>query len=165
MPIIIIIIDQNQKTMKKINALIICGILSLSIALVFSGCKKKDTTPAPTVGTITGTASFPAGTSGDLSNAKVSIYTGLTEWQQNIPVKYKAVNGSGASVTFSITDVVPGTYYLDVWKDVDNSANWTTNDFVGWYGSGGLGSVSLTPLQVTAGGSFNCNITMYIVVK
>lgn len=149
--------------MKKFNTFTFLGVLLLSMAVILSGCKKDD--PAPTVGTITGSAFFPAGTSGDLSNAKVSIYTGLTEWQNNVPLKFVAVSGSGATATFTIADIVPGTYYLDVWKDIDNSATWTAGDFVGWYGAGGLGSISLTPLQITAGGSVTANITMYIVAK
>jgi len=149
--------------MKKINTLVISGIIFLSVAVVFSGCKKKsDTTPAPTTGSITGTASFPAGTSGDLSNSKVSIYASYADWTANVPLKFAAVSGSGASATFSLSNIVPGVYYLDVWKDIDNSAGWSTNDFVGWYGSGGLGSPALTPLQVTAGGTFTCSVTMYI---
>jgi hypothetical protein len=145
--------------MKKITMFQILGVLFLGMAIIVTGCKKKED---PTTGTITGTATFPAGTSGDLSNAKASLYTGLTEWQNNIPVKYVAVSGSGAAVSFTLNDIVPGTYYLDVWKDIDNTATWTANDFVGWYGSGGLGSITLTPLQVTAGGTFTTNVTMYI---
>lgn len=145
--------------MKKINSLFIIGFLLLSAIVVLSGCKKDD---PPTTGSVTGTAFFPAGTSGDLSNAKVSLYSGLTEWQNNTPVKFKAVSGSGATISFTMDEIVPGTYYLDVWKDVDNTATWTTGDFVGWYGSGGLGSISLTPLQITAGGTVTVSVTMYI---
>jgi hypothetical protein len=117
------------------------------------------------VTTVKGTASFIAGVSGDLSNAKVSLYTSITEWSNNIPVKSVAVIGSGANVVFSMTGVLAGTYYLDVWKDLDNSASWTTNDFVGWYGSGSLGSISLQPFQIGDGGTFTANINMYIVAK
>jgi hypothetical protein len=114
---------------------------------------------------ITGTASFPAGTSGDLSNAKVSIYTSYENWNFNQPIKFTAVQGSGASVTFQMVDVLPGNYYLDVWKDIDNSANWTVSDYVGWYGSGGLGSPNLTEFQISEGQTLNFNISMYIIAK
>ena len=135
------------------------SVLLIGTSVLLSGCKKKETTVETTV---KGTASFPAGVSGDLSNAKVSLYTSITEWQNNIPVKYAAVTGSGASVTFSLTGILPGTYYLDVWKDIDNDGTWSTNDFVGWYGTGSLGSVTLTPFQITEGNTFSCNVTMYI---
>ncbi len=111
---------------------------------------------------ITGTASFPAGTSGDLSNAKVSIYTTWDNWVSNQPIKFGAVTGSGASVTFSLTDVNPGNYYLDIWKDNNNDGFWTAGDYVGWYGSGGLGSPNLTEFQISDGESKNFTIQMWI---
>ena len=114
---------------------------------------------------ITGTASFPAGTSGDLSNAKVSIYTSLDNWNNNSPVKFGTVSGSGASVSFTLSNINPGNYYLDVWKDVDNNGIWTTGDYVGWYGSGGLGSPALTEIQITEGQTFSCTVEMYIAKK
>lgn len=111
---------------------------------------------------VTGTARFPAGTSGDLSNAKVSLYTSYDNWNANQPIKFNAVSGSGATVSFTITGVNPGNYYLDVWKDVDNSGTWTIGDYVGWYGSGGLGSPVLTEFQIGEGQTFNCTVDMYI---
>lgn len=110
---------------------------------------------------ITGTASFPVGTSADLSNSKVSIYTSLNNWNINSPIKWGAVTGSGANVSFTLTNVNPGNYYLDVWKDRDNDGFWSRDDFVGWYGSGGLGSPNLTEFQITDGQTFNCDITMF----
>ena len=114
---------------------------------------------------VTGTAKFPAGTSGDLSNAKVSLYTSFENWQYNQPIKFGAVTGSGATVNFTLTDVNPGNYYLDVWKDIDNSASWSSTDYVGWYGSGGLGSPALTEFQISQGQTFSCTVNMYIIAK
>lgn len=112
---------------------------------------------------VTGTAHFPAGTSGDLSNAKVSLYTSWDNWNANQPIKFGAVTGSGASVSFTVTGVNPGNYYLDVWKDIDNSGNWSTGDYIGWYGSGGLGSPVLTEFQISEGQTFSCTVDMYII--
>jgi hypothetical protein len=114
---------------------------------------------------ITGTAKFPAGTSGDLSNSKVSLYTSWDNWLNNQPIKFGAVTGSGASVNFTLTDVNPGNYYLDVWKDIDNSGGWSLTDYVGWYGSGGLGALSLTEFQIAEGQTFSCTVDMYISAK
>lgn len=122
-------------------------------------------TVMPAVTQITGTAKFPAGTSGDLSNSKVSIYTSYDNWLNNQPIKFGAVTGTGASVSFTLTNVNPGNYYLDVWKDIDNSGTWSLTDYVGWYGSGGLGSPSLTEFQISDGQTFNCAVDMYIVAK
>jgi hypothetical protein len=115
--------------------------------------------------TVAGTAFFIAGVSGDLSNAKVSIYTTLDNWNFNQPIKYVGCTGSGASVAFSMPNVLPGNYYLDVWKDIDNSGTWTSGDFVGWYGSGGLGAPALTEFQIVQGETKNFNIQMYIIGK
>lgn len=110
---------------------------------------------------VSGTASFMAGTAGDLSNAKVSLYTSLDNWNNNSPIKFGAVTGSGASVTFRLS-ANPGNYYLDIWKDNDNNGFWSAGDFVGWYGSGGLGSPALTEIQLQEAQNFTSTITMYI---
>jgi len=159
-----IIINKNQQTMKRINFLLIIAVVFLGATIVLSGCKKKSDT-TPTVTTVKGTASFPAGVSGDLSNCKVSLYTGLTEWDNNNPVKYVSVVGSGANVVFSMTGVLPGNYYLDVWKDIDNSGTWTSGDYVGWYGTGSYGAPALTQFQISEGGTFSVAITMYMIAK
>jgi hypothetical protein len=116
-------------------------------------------------GNVSGTASFSAGTAGDLQNAKVSLYLTLDDWNNNVPIKWGAVAGSGANVTFTLSSVNPGNYYLDVWKDNDFSAFWSVGDYVGWYGSGGLGAPSLTPFQLANGGNFSCAINMYLIAK
>ena len=100
---------------------------------------------------ITGTAKFPAGVSGDLSNAKVSIYTTIDNWVNYSPIKFGSVSGSGANVSFTLTNVNPGNYYFDVWKDNDNNGVWSTGDYVGWYGSGGIGAPALTEFQIANG--------------
>ncbi len=122
-------------------------------------------TVLPAVTQVTGTASFPAGVTGDLVNAKVSLYTSYDNWLYNQPIKYAAVTGSGASVTFTIPGVNPGNYYLDIWKDIDNDAGWSSGDYVGWYGSGGLGSPVLTEFQISQGETFNCHVNMYLIAK
>jgi hypothetical protein len=152
--------------MKKFNLFMILAVVFISATVVLSGCKKSSSDTTTTTETIVkGTASFPAGVSGDLSNAKVSLYTGLTEWQNNNPVKSIAVVGSGANVTFSMSGILAGSYYLDVWKDVDNSGTWSSGDFVGWYGVGSYASPSLTQFQISTGGTMTCNVTMYIIAK
>lgn len=124
-------------------------------------------TVAAAVTQIIGTAALPAGSAGDLSNAKVSIYTSWDNWYYNQPVKFSAVTGAGASVSWTLSDnIAPGNYYLDIWKDIDNSGTWTSGDFVGWHGSGGLGSPSLTEFSITQGQTVNLGkINMYLIGK
>jgi len=145
--------------MKRVlNITSLTGMLLLAFAILFNSCKKDENK----ITTINGTAYFIAGVSGDLSNAKVSIYTSLDNWLYNQPIKFVSTTGAGASVTFSMENVLPGNYYLDVWKDIDNSSGWTSGDFVGWYGSGGLGSPSLTEFQITDGQTLDFDVQMYI---
>lgn len=136
------------------------AILFLMFAVVMTGCKKEDKNTI-----IKGTASFLAGSSGDLSNSKISLYTTYDNWVNNQPIRFQAMTGAGASVSFELKDVLPGNYYLDIWKDIDNSATWTVGDFVGWYGSGGLGSPQLTEFQITDGQTIEMVIQMYILAK
>jgi uncharacterized protein (DUF2141 family) len=112
---------------------------------------------------VTGTASFVAGVSGDLSNAKVSLYTSLENFELNQPVRSVAVQGSGGSVTFTISDILPGNYYLSVWKDNNNSQQLDNKDFIGIYGEINLGAYNFSELQVSAGQTFTCKIDMWIL--
>lgn len=111
---------------------------------------------------ISGNARFPVGTSGDLANSKVSLYTSQANWNNNSPIKWGAVTGSGANVTFTLS-ANPGNYYVDIWKDIDNSGFWSAGDFVGWYGSGGLGAPALTEVQLSQGQNFSMDVTMFII--
>lgn len=146
---------------RNLRFVLLSGVVLLALSIILVSCKKEE--DKNTI--VKGTAYFPAGTSGDLSNAKVSLYTSYDNWLNNQPIRFVSVSGAGASVTFEIKDVLAGNYYLDVWKDIDNDAFWSINDYVGWYGSGGLGAPSLTEFQVTDGQTLDFDIPMYILVK
>jgi hypothetical protein len=146
---------------RKLLATTLVGMILLAFIVFFSACKKDE---AKTT-IIKGTAYFPAGTTGDLSNAKISLYTSYENWNFNQPIRFVSASGGGANVTFEITDVLAGNYYMDIWKDIDNSADWSVGDFVGWYGSGGLGSPALTEFQITDGQTLTFDISMYIFAK
>ncbi len=147
-----------------------CLVVALAAVsgFVVNGCKSGPTAPhpvstpepvpAPTldpqpapVTQIRGTGSLPAGAGGNLGNARAALYRSVEEWRHNLPVAFVRVTGEGAQVSFAFVDLLPGTYYLDVWKDTDNSTAWTPGDFAGWFGNGSLGSPELTPLQVGDG--------------
>lgn len=147
--------------MKKGTLLSLASVIFLSLVIMIAGCKKEE----EKVTMVKGTASFPAGVSGDLVNSKVSLYTSYDNWNMNQPIKFIAVSGTGASVSFEIKDVLPGNYYLDIWKDIDNSATWSSGDYVGWYGSGGLGSPALTEFQIIEGQTVEVIVNMYIIAK
>jgi hypothetical protein len=155
-------VSREFSTLGRVTRLL--GALCM---LVMMACGSNDNPANPATTQVFGTATLPAGSSGDLSNATVSLYTGTTQWINKQPVKSARVTGSGPSVTWSISDnIVPGDYYLDIWKDVDNSASWSLTDFVGWYGSGPIGTPSLTVFSIAQNQSVDLgNINMLTVSK
>lgn len=118
-------------------------------ALLFTACQKEVIVDQPTK--ITGIAKLRAGTQGDISNAQVAIYMALDDWDNYNPIMIADISGTTAKITYVFNDVVPGNYYLDVWVDNDRDGSWSIDDIVGWYGSGALGSPSLSPFMVPEG--------------
>jgi len=70
-------------------------------------------TPAAS-GTITGVISLAPGIPGSLANARVAIYASVTDRRDDRVVRETALPNSGPGYRFTLTDVAPGTYYLDV---------------------------------------------------
>ena len=130
--------------------------LALVLLLPLAACDSSDDspdptptpTPTPTVGTITGRAVLPPGVNGSVTNARVALYSGLVEWDND---SFVFQVGAGADGSFSIGNIPPGTYYLDVWKDNDGSGTWTVGDLIGVWGTLSAGGTNLTPIPVSAG--------------
>jgi len=97
---------------------------------------------------VSGTASFPEGLNFDLSSSKVRLFTSLAARAAGLSSDSTTVFGFGPIVSFSFPAVDPGTYYLDVWKDMDNSITISPGDFIGWYGSGDFINPEFKPLVV-----------------
>jgi hypothetical protein len=118
------------------------------------------TVTVPTAQTgIMGTGTLQVGMSGNLSNARVAYYQNFADWAADAPVAWVGATGSGESVTFTLINVPPGTYYLDFWKDIDNDTVIDAGDFFGWYGSGAYpNNIQLTPFAVTQGNMTNLGI-------
>jgi hypothetical protein len=113
---------------------------------------------------VAGQALLRAGSNGDLGNSMAAVYRNVDEWANYMPVAYVRVQGSGPETSFTLSDLVPGVYYLDIWKDVDNSGTWSIGDFVGWYGNGALGAPALTPFMVREGQTkYVGDLPMYLI--
>jgi len=112
--------------------------------------------------TIHGTVSLPGGVPGNLANGVVSIYASYEDWATYQPAQTVTVTGSGTSVTYSMTDVPAGTWWLDYWLDNDYSTTWSIGDFVGWYGSGTWDDPVLTSFTITQGQVLTRNMTAYL---
>lgn len=111
---------------------------------------------------IVGTASFPEGMNYDLSESKVRLFTSLAARQAGQCTDSTVVFGFGSIVSFKFPSVPPGTYYLDVWKDVDKSVNISTGDFMGWYGKGDFISPDLRPVTVVENTPFQAQIQVQV---
>jgi hypothetical protein len=113
--------------------------------------------------TVSGTASFPDGINFDLSSSKARLFTSLAARAAGQSADSVNVFGFGSIVSFSFPAVTPGTYYLDVWKDMDNSITISAGDFIGWYGSGDLSNMVLKPLVVQDSISSQVQVEMYVI--
>lgn len=145
--------------MNKVWLLLFVMVLSVSVV----SCGGEDGEPPPTTATISGSLALQAGVSGDLNNTRVAIYTSYDDWANDRVLKFVAASGSGSTASYTITDVAPGNYYLDAWKDVDNSGTWNSNDLFGVYGTTQWPNPTLSPFSVSAGQTFTANVTMIVL--
>ena len=128
-------------------------------------CATSPCAPPATTGTITGTASLPLGVPGDISNTMIQIYQNYADWNEYRPLATVGgvTQGGVASLTFTFTNVTPGTYYLDCWKDNDLSGRWSNGDFLGVYGTTVWPGMTLAPFQVAAGQTKNVAVTVIAI--
>jgi hypothetical protein len=112
---------------------------------------------------IAGTVALPGGVPGDLGNGNVSIYVSWNDWVNYQPAMTVTVVGTGSSVSYSLTNVPPGTYWIDYWLDNDFDSWWSSGDFVAWHGSGTWGAPTLTPFTVAQGQTVNINMTAVLI--
>ncbi len=115
------------------------------------------------VTTVQGTVALPGGVPGQLANGLVMLYASYNDWNNYTPAMTVTVVGTGTSVTYSITNVPPGTWYMDYWLDNDFSGFWSTGDFVAWYGSGTWGAPTLTPFVIIDGEVKTLNMTAVLI--
>jgi len=113
--------------------------------------------------TVSGTASFPEGTNFDLSGSRVRLFTSLAARAAGQVADSTKVFGFGSIVSFTFPAVTPGTYYLDVWKDMDNSITFSVGDFIGWYGSGDFTNPVFKPLVVQDGLPLQVQVQVFVM--
>jgi len=117
----------------------------------------------PTPTQVIGTATLPPGSSFDLSNSVVRLYlndaSGEQAWGNNTPLQTVAVTGSGASVSFTMPNVSPQTYRLEIWKDADGSGDFSIGDIEGHFGTNpSIEWSNLLPIIVTANETKNVGV-------
>lgn len=105
---------------------------------------------------ISGTAQVTAGVQVDLRNSRVAVYTSVADWVADRYVMTVPATGSEFSVSFTFINMAPGTYYLDLWKDMDNDGVIDAGDLFGFYGQGAWpNTINFTPITVLQGQTTN----------
>lgn len=113
---------------------------------------------------ILGTAAFSTGVSGNLTEAKIGLFTSLSKWTDKEPLRSVTTTGGSFSiVNFTMDNLEPGTYFLDIWKDNDFSATWSNGDYVGWYGTGSESNPILRSFKLLKGQTIKVNLQMYVL--
>jgi hypothetical protein len=111
-------------------------------------------------GTITGNVHLPAGLNGDLGNSRVALYLNFDDWNNDRIVMQTTVVGTGPSVSFTLNNVPPGVYYLDVWQDTNGDTFFDAGDWWGVNGTTQCPSPNFSPISVLAGQTSTATIIM-----
>lgn len=110
---------------------------------------------------IRGTIAAPAGVQVDLRNILVRLYTSFGDYAADAPARFIAAQGTEFLVTFEFTDLPPGnTYYVDAWKDMDSSGNYSAGDVWSVYATGAWPNQTVAPIIVTQGSMANISSGM-----
>lgn len=118
---------------SKLNLLLIAGFL----AGLMAGCTEPGPSeviipPTPTTGVIQGTVSLRSGIVGDLTNTRVAVYNSLLELADaDVAAAVFETSLQGpSSDQYVIGPLNPGSYYLEIWKDLNGDAqrdDWPTD--------------------------------------
>ncbi len=140
--------------------------LLLLVAMMSVSCGKKSSggttapSPTPTTGTISGRVSLPVGQGGAVNNTRVAIYASFDDWNRDRVIVSAGADGNG---NYTLTNLTPGTYYLDAWRDNNQSGSINAGDFFNVWGSGSYPNYTLSPIQVSAGNTTVVNLTLFII--
>lgn len=113
------------------------ALVALSFAVALPACDSggdEPDDPPSTTGIINGRFSLQAGAGGSIDNARVAIYINRAEFDSDNFLTTTAASNTGS---FEFTNVNPGNYYLDIWKDNNNNRVIDSGDIYGFYTTGG----------------------------
>lgn len=125
------------------------GVLLGSLALLPAcGGDDKPGPVAPSATGISGTVTVQPGSPADPTNARAAVYSSLADFNNDAWVRQTAVQRNGTSWNFSL-ELNLGSYYVDVWKDVNNNGVIDGGDIYGYYTTGQGGAPA--PVMLTQG--------------
>jgi hypothetical protein len=134
----------------------------LVLVLAVTGCDQTETEPepTPTTGSIAGRVSLAPGVAGSVDNTRVACYKDYADWANDRVLKQV---GAASNGNYALNQLPPGTYYVDAWKDNNNTANWDTGDYLQVYGSGSYPAYQPSPVSVEAGKTTTINMELIII--
>jgi hypothetical protein len=136
--------------------------LFLGLLLFVARCDSSEpqAEPTPTTGSIAGRVSLAPGVAGSIDNTRVAAYKDFADWANDRVLKQVAAASNG---NYAINDLPPGSYYVDAWKDNNNSAQWDSGDYLQVYGSGSYPAYQPSPVSVEAGKVTTINMELIII--
>jgi uncharacterized protein (DUF2141 family) len=139
------------------RTLLFAFFLLLTLSFVSCGTEEEDLTP----GSISGTLTVEPGVIVNLDSTRVAIYVSLTDWQNDDTFQSVLATGGVGSASYTMSDVPPGTYYLDAWKDVNGSLQFDSGDFFGVYNTSQSPNSSPLEFFLSAGQALIIDVTMF----
>lgn len=113
--------------------------------------------------TVAGTLTMAPGMSGDLGATMVCIYADYNDWTAFRPLRFVPSVGAGQQAYYTMTNIPPGTYYIDAWKDNDGNGTWTEGDFIGVWGTFSWPTITPAPIMVVEGQTTDASFMIYAV--
>jgi hypothetical protein len=110
-----------------------------------------------------GNACFQAGLNLDLAGAKARLYASKQKWFKRDPLYVTDIHGFGPIVSFDFQNIPAGTYYLDVWKDVDMDLAVNPGDYLGWNGKGDVFYPEPDSINMEAAADRNLNLQVFVI--
>ena len=140
-------------------------VLAVSLSACDSGGDDDLPPPPPppppaTTGSISGQIGLVPGVPGSVSNTRMALYTSIDDLINDRVVYQTAADGSG---NYTISNIVPGTYYIDAWKDNDGSGTVNGPDLYGFYQTTTTSGSNPSPLPIGAGTSQTISFTIQSV--
>lgn len=130
------------------NRIIILFFVVITVTLSGVGCKKEK---LPVTADLSVTCTALEGHDVELNNLRAELHSTAT--YDNLKYNFQ-INASAAGASGQITELIPGRYFLVVWRDNDNDQKFSKGDFFGFYPYA---------LDLKAGDKKALKVEMYIV--
>jgi hypothetical protein len=138
-----------------------CGEDNTPVATTTVATTTVATTTQITTALASGTGSLPPGVNGSIQNTRVALYISVDDWNFDRTFAFTACDANGL---YTISNLTPGVYYMDAWKDNDNDRVWgSSGDYVWINGSGVYPNYTLAPLQFPVGQTTTVNFQIFLV--